>query len=102
MGNRVVGTARRLFKWDYKMDPRIAWLSPMPPVRARHEGQIPWYTMGVYHLGNNVEFHRDIYRHAIQSPGLVVIHDLAVDDFVRGMIAAGDPPGHQALPEGGA
>ena len=133
MGNRVVGTARRVFKWDYKMDPRIAWLSPMPPaptgiasysqavldglrrigytpakhaiepiwpVRSRHEGQIPWYTMGVYHLGNNVGFHRDIYRHAIQSPGLVVIHDLALDDFVRGMITAGAPLGHQALREG--
>jgi glycosyltransferase involved in cell wall biosynthesis len=133
MGNRVVGTARRLVRWDYKMDPRIAWLSPMPPaptgiasystavldglerigytpgkhtiepiwpVRPRHEGQIPWYTMGIYHVGNNVGFHRDIYRHAIQTPGLVVIHDLALDDFVRGMIAAGDPLGHQALREG--
>src|SRR5919197_582168 len=133
MGNRVVGTARRLVKWDYKMDPRIAWLSPMPPaptgiapystavldglrrigytpsehaiepiwpVRPRHEGHIPCYTMGVFHLGYFVEFHRDIYRHAIQSPGLVVIHDLALDDFVRGMITAGDPLGHQALREG--
>jgi glycosyltransferase involved in cell wall biosynthesis len=56
--------------------------------------------MGVYHLGNNVEFHRDIYRHAIQTPGLVVIHDLALDDFVRGMIANGDPLGFQAMREG--
>jgi glycosyltransferase involved in cell wall biosynthesis len=115
------------------MDPRIAWLSPMPPARTgiasysravldgldrigstaerhriepiwplrpRHEGTIPWHTMGVYHLGNNVEFHRDIYRHAIQTPGLVVIHDLALDDFVRGMVVAGDPLGHQAMREG--
>ena len=120
MGNPVVGAARRVFRWDYKMDPRIAYLSPMPPARTgiasysravleglgrigperggqrfepiwpikpKHEGTIPWHTMGVYHLGNNVEFHRDIYRHAIQTPGLVVIHDLALDDFVRGMIA---------------
>lgn len=133
MGNPVISTARRLFKWDYKMDPRIAYLSPMPlartgiatyskavleglerigyakdhhqlepiwPLKPRHEGTIPWYTMGVYHLGNNVEFHRDIYRHAIQTPGLVVIHDLALDDFVRGMIANGDPLGHQAMREG--
>ena len=130
MGNPVVGAARRLFRWDYKRDPRIAWLSPMPPTRTgiatyskavleglgrigferrvepmwplkpKHEGQIPWHTMGVYHLGNNVEFHRDIYRHAIQTPGLVVIHDLALDDFVRGMIVAGDPLGHQAMREG--
>jgi len=133
MGNPVVGAFRRLLRWDYKLDPRIAWLCPMPPaptgvatysravleglgrigyspnvrriepiwpVKPRHEGQIPWYTMGVYHLGNNVEFHRDVYRHAIQTPGLVVVHDLALDDFVRGMMAAGDPLGHQAMREG--
>jgi glycosyltransferase involved in cell wall biosynthesis len=130
MGNPVVGAARRLFRWDHEMDPRIAWLSPMPPAKSgiasyskavlgglrrigfehafrpiwpvepKHEGTIPWHTMGVYHLGNNVEFHRDIYRHAIQTPGLVVIHDLALDDFVRGMIAKGDPLGHQAMREG--
>lgn len=133
MGNPVVGALRRLLRWDYKQDPRVAWLCPMPPaptgvatysravleglarigyspnvrkiepiwpVKPRHEGQIPWYTMGVYHLGNNVEFHRDVYRHAIQTPGLVVVHDLALDDFVRGMIAAGDPLGHQAMREG--
>src|SRR6185503_15708677 len=135
MGNPVVGAARRVFRWDYKMDPRIAWLSPMPPARTgiatysravlqglerigfteqhhaiepiwplkpKHEGTIPWHTMGVYHLGNNVEFHRDIYRHAIQTPGLVVIHDLALDDFVRGMIVNGDPLGFQAEREGHA
>lgn len=133
MGNPVVGAARRIFRWDYRMDPRLAWLSPMPPaptgiatysravidglerigftkdrhriqpiwpLEPKHEGTVPWHTMGVYHLGNNVEFHRDVYRHAIQTPGLVVIHDLALDDFVRGMIVAGDPLGHQALREG--
>jgi glycosyltransferase involved in cell wall biosynthesis len=131
VGYRIVGAARRRFRWDYRIDPRIAWLSPMPPaktgiatysravldgldrigysahrfqpiwpVRPKHEGTIPWHSMGVYHLGNNVEFHRDVYRHAIQTPGLVVIHDLAIDDFVRGMIAAGDPLGHQAVREG--
>jgi glycosyltransferase involved in cell wall biosynthesis len=127
----VAGTARRLLRWDHREDPRIAYLSPLPPARTgvatysravldglerigypgpplhpiwpiepKHEGTIPWHTMGVYHLGNNVEFHRDIYRHAIQTPGLVVIHDLALDDFVRGMMAAGDPLGHQAMREG--
>jgi glycosyltransferase involved in cell wall biosynthesis len=131
MGNPIVGAARRLFKWDHKMDPRIAWLSPMPPaptgiasysrsvldglqrigfttrrfepiwpVKPRHEATIPWHTMGIYHLGNNVRFHRDIYRHAVQTPGLVVVHDLALDDFVRGMVAAGDMLGHRAVREG--
>lgn len=133
MGNRVVGAARRLVRWDYRMDPRIAWLSPLPPaktgvatysravldgldrigyvrdrhhiqpvwpLRPKHESTIPWHTMSVYHLGNNVEFHGDVYRHAVQTPGLVVIHDLALDDFVRGLIASGDPLGHQAVREG--
>lgn len=69
------------------------------PVERKHEGPMPWYGLGVYQLGNNVEFHRDIYRHAIQTPGLVVIHDLALDDFVKGMIAAGDPLGYKASRE---
>jgi glycosyltransferase involved in cell wall biosynthesis len=132
MGTRVVGAARRLFRWDHVRDPRIAWLSPMPPaatgiatysravldgldrigyprehhkfrtiwpVRPRDEGTIPWHTMGVYHLGNNIDFHRDIYRHAIQTPGLVVIHDLALDDFVPGLMSHGDPLGYQAFRE---
>jgi len=131
--NPIAGAARRILHWDHRMDPRIAYLSPLPPaqtgiasyskavldglsrigygrdghsldpiwpIEPRHEGTIPWHAMGVYHLGNNVGFHRDIYRHAIQTPGLVVIHDLALDDFVRGMIAWGDPLGHQAMREG--
>lgn len=128
---RAIGAVRRLFRWDHRLDPRIAYLSPMPPaptgiatysravleglerigyrehrlqpiwpVEPKHEAQIPWHILGIYHLGNNVAFHRDIYRHAIQTPGLVVIHDLALDDFVRGLIAAGDPLGHQAAREG--
>ena len=30
----IVGAVRRLYRWDHKMDPRIAWLSPMPPARS--------------------------------------------------------------------
>jgi glycosyltransferase involved in cell wall biosynthesis len=133
MRRRLVGAVRRLYSWDHKSDPRIAWLSPMPPARSgiatyskavleglerieytparrkivpiwpikhKHASTIPWHTMGVYHLGNNLEFHREIYDHAIRSPGLVVLHDLALDDFVNCMIARGHPFGHQALREG--
>jgi glycosyltransferase involved in cell wall biosynthesis len=66
------------------------------PVEPKHEGLVPWYRLGVYHLGNTVEFHRDIYRFASQAPGLIVLHDLALDDFVRGMKANGDPLGFAA------
>jgi len=129
----VVGAVRRLYRWDHKMDPRIAWLSPMPPARSgvatysqavldglerigyaptkhkiqpywpikhKHWATVPWHTMAVYHLGNNLEFHGDIYDLAIRTPGLLVIHDLALDDFVMGMVATAQPFGHQALREG--
>jgi glycosyltransferase involved in cell wall biosynthesis len=69
------------------------------PAARRYEGALPWYALCVYHLGNNVEFHRDIYRDAIRVPGLVVIHDLALDDFVKGMVARGDPVGRRSARE---
>jgi glycosyltransferase involved in cell wall biosynthesis len=69
-----------------------------PPAR-RFEGALPWYALCVYHLGNNVEFHREIYRDAIRVPGLVVLHDLALDDFVKGMVARGDWVGRQSARE---
>jgi glycosyltransferase involved in cell wall biosynthesis len=119
---------RRSRVWDAQMNPRMAWVSPLPPARSgiatysaavlaglrrigftdrhpldliwpiepKHEGLVPWYRLGVYHLGNNVEFHRDIYRFACQAPGLIVLHDVALDDFVRGMKANGDPLGFAA------
>ena len=129
----IVGAVRRLYRWDHQMDPRVAWLSPMPPARSgiatysqavleglerigytpgkhkiqpywpirhKHWATVPWHTMAVYHLGNNMEFHGDIYDLAIRTPGLLVIHDLALDDFVMGMVATGQPFGHQALREG--
>ena len=66
------------------------------PIEPKHEGIVPWYSLGIYQIGNNVEFHGDIYRFACQAPGLVVLHDVALDDFVRGLKAAGDPLGFAA------
>jgi glycosyltransferase involved in cell wall biosynthesis len=132
MGNPVVGAIRRRFRWDYQMDPRIAWLSPMPPaksgiatysravlegldrigytrehhkiaaiwpVKQKHAATLPYHTMAVYHLGNNVEYHADIYDHAIRTPGLIVVHDLALDEFVLGMIRRAHPFGYPAMRE---
>ena len=93
---RAIGAVRRRFRWDYRLDPRIAYLSPMPPaptgiatysravleglqrigyrahriqpiwpIEPKHEAQIPWHTLGVYHIGNNVGFHRDIDRKSV-------------------------------------
>ena len=75
-------------------------IQPYWPIKHQHWATVPWHTMGVYHLGNNLEFHGDIYDLAIRTPGLLVIHDLALDDFVMGMVATAQPFGHQALREG--
>lgn len=47
--------------------------------------------VAVYHVGNNLRYHRDIYALAVRHPGLVVLHDLALDDFAAGLAASDDP-----------
>ncbi|HEV3474609.1 MAG TPA: glycosyltransferase [Actinomycetota bacterium] len=56
----------------------------------------------VYHVGNNAEFHADIYRLALRYPGLVVLHDLALDDLIRAFLDRGDPVGGRAEAEADA
>jgi glycosyltransferase involved in cell wall biosynthesis len=72
------------------------------PVRLSHQRSIGAYDLGIYQLGNNAEFHRPIYRLAFASPGLVVLHDLALDGLVRGLEMAGDPRGIDAAREAAA
>ena len=55
--------------------------------------------LAIYHVGNNAMFHRDIYRLAVEQPGVVVLHDLALDDLIRSFVMDGDPLGKQALIE---
>jgi len=69
------GLRRIGFTERHRMD--VVW-----PIEPKHEGLVPWYRLGIYHLGNNVAFHRDVYRFACQVPGLIVLHDLAIDDIV--------------------
>jgi glycosyltransferase involved in cell wall biosynthesis len=69
------------------------------PVGPAQAGRFPGYHLGVFQLGNNVGFHLEIYRAAFLTDALVVLHDLALDDFVRGLIAAGDPLGYMAARE---
>ena len=78
---------------------------------SRHRLEAPWpiggrtlelvdrSDLGVYHVGNNAEFHGEIYRLAIRRPGLVVLHDLALDDLVRWFLGSGDPIGTAAETE---
>ncbi len=40
----------------------------------------------IYHIGNN-PLHRDIYRVALQQPGVVVIHDAVLNHFYLGLLS---------------
>jgi glycosyltransferase involved in cell wall biosynthesis len=55
--------------------------------------------LAVYHVGNNARFHEDIYRMAVAVPGLVVLHDPALDDLVRTLVRENDPLGAAAMTE---
>ena len=57
------------------------------PLRPQDEVAVRSYGLAGYHLGNNVRFHGEIYRFAVARPGLVVLHDLGLDDLVKGLLA---------------
>jgi glycosyltransferase involved in cell wall biosynthesis len=71
----------------------------MWPVGPRQVAELASYPLGVFQLGNNAEFHLAIYRAAWRAGGLVVLHDLALDDFVGALSASGDPLGPVAVRE---
>ena len=72
------------------------------PVGGHHLRSIHAYQLGIYQLGNNAEFHRYLYGVAMASPGLIVLHDLALDGLVRGLEVANDPHGLDAAREAAA
>ena len=39
----------------------------------------------LYHLGNN-QLHREIYRRALEQPGVVVLHDAVLHHFLLGSL----------------
>ncbi len=81
------------FRDRYEMD--AVW-----PIRPRHDAEFRGaYRLAIYHIGNNMVFHGDIYRLAVSNPGLVVIHELGLDDLVRGLVERGDPLGYRAWRE---
>lgn len=78
-------------------------MSVLWPIEPRHVPVLPAFRLGIFQLGNNVEFHREPYRAAfLTQASLIVLHDLALDDFVRGMRALGDPLGYMATREAAA
>lgn len=75
---------------------RIEVLWPLDP---RVDERVASADLAIYHVGNNAEFHGEIYRLAIRHPGLVMLHDLAIDDLVRWFRDTGDPLGTRAMAE---
>ncbi|MGZ4114994.1 MAG: glycosyltransferase family 4 protein [Actinomycetota bacterium] len=90
--SRAVLEGLRAIGYRRKLD--VMW-----PVRPRDEIAVRSYGLAVYHIGNNVQFHGEIYRFAVARPGLVVLHDLGLDDLVKGLLAEGDPMGIRAWRE---
>jgi len=40
----------------------------------------------IYHIGNNAEFHGQIWECAVRHPGIVVLHDRAIHEFYMGYL----------------
>ena len=93
----VLDGLRRIGFFDrHRMD--VLW-----PIEPKHATRLPGYRLGVFELGNNVEFHLEAYRAAfLAQSSLIVLHDLALDDFVRGLRTLGDPLGFMATREAAA
>jgi glycosyltransferase involved in cell wall biosynthesis len=90
--SRAVLEGLKAIGYRRKLD--VVW-----PVRPQDEIAVRSYGLAVYHIGNNVQFHGEIYRFAVARPGLVVLHDLGLDDLVKGLLAEGDPMGMRAVRE---
>lgn len=86
------GLDRIGFRSRYPID--VFW-----PIKPTLDATIPAFRLAIYQLGNNREFHGDIYRLASYNPGLVVLHDIGLDDFIRGLVARGEPLGLRARRE---
>jgi glycosyltransferase involved in cell wall biosynthesis len=90
----VLDGLRRIGFFDrHRMD--VLW-----PIQPKDAPRMPGYRLGIFQLGNNVQFHLEAYRAAfLAQASLVVLHDLALDDFVRGLRTLGDPLGYMATRE---
>ena len=59
-------------------------------VNSYQIGNIPWAKINqadinIYHIGNNPDFHKEIWQISCQCPGLVVLHDLKLQHFFGGI-----------------
>lgn len=74
-------------------------IDPVWPVGYRDVAAANDYPLGVFQMGNNAEHHLSIYRAFWSARGLLVLHDLALDDFVRALHSEADPLGLVAVRE---
>jgi glycosyltransferase involved in cell wall biosynthesis len=79
---------------------KAGFFSPMPPaptgvadysaalfqaMRATGDIELNHGTPSLYHLGNN-HLHREIYAHALERPGVAVLHDAVLQHFFLGAL----------------
>jgi ubiquinone/menaquinone biosynthesis C-methylase UbiE/glycosyltransferase involved in cell wall biosynthesis len=70
-----------------------AWeprLEQYAPVRSYQLKDMPWVEinrgdMSVFHLGNNHRFHGEIWQISQRHAGLVILHDIALQQFFAGL-----------------
>ncbi|MFN3323968.1 MAG: glycosyltransferase family 4 protein [Bryobacteraceae bacterium] len=83
---------------------KVGYYSPLPPERTgvadysaallaelRKLGEVEVggdRDVSLYHIGNN-GLHREIYRRAIERPGIAVLHDAVLQHFFLGSLDAG-------------
>ena len=60
-------------------------IDPVSPFEPDAGARVRAAEVGIYQIGNNVEFHGDIYALSVWHPGVVVLHDLAVDGLIWGL-----------------
>ena len=58
-------------------------------IHQYNENEVSWYDinksdLNVYHVGNNVQHHRGILALSQRVPGLVVLHDIELNDLFHG------------------
>src|SRR5205823_5104264 len=63
-----------------------------PPWREINAADI-----SIYHIGNHAAFHGAIWQVSRQHPGVIVLHDLKLQDFFLGLVAQGRLAQHEYL-----
>jgi len=67
-------------------DYSAALLSALRAAAAGHEVEVDASAdVNLYHLGNN-QLHREIYQRALETPGVVVLHDAVLHHFFLGTL----------------